>query len=53
MKNYYLYYLIDPILDQPKYIGITCSPEKRLEYHLTDTSNSKNAIGLESLKQKK
>lgn len=53
MKNYYLYYLIDPILDQPKYIGITCSPEKRLEYHLADTSNSKKCNWIRELKAKK
>ena len=38
MKNYYLYNLIDPNLNIPKYIGISCDPNRRYKDHLKDKS---------------
>lgn len=39
---YYLYYLIDPITNKVRYIGITNNPERRLKEHIRD-SKRKNS----------
>ena len=51
-KKYYLYYLIDPELQVPKYIGITCNPKNRLQKHLEDTAITKKTTWIKALKVK-
>ena len=38
MRTYYLYALMDPNLNIPKYIGITNNPDERLKHHINDKS---------------
>nr|DAH58124.1 MAG TPA: intron associated endonuclease [Bacteriophage sp.] len=51
MRKYYLYALIDPDLDSPKYIGITNNPDKRLQEHIEDTAITKKTKWISSLKE--
>lgn len=51
MRNYYLYALIDPILNSPKYIGITNNPERRFKEHIEDVSDTKKTRWIKSLKE--
>lgn len=50
MRKYYLYALIDPNLNSPKYIGITNNPDKRLQEHIEDTAITKKTRWISSLK---
>lgn len=51
MRKYYLYALIDPNLNSPKYIGITNNPDRRLREHIEDTATSKKTKWISSLKE--
>lgn len=51
MRKYYLYALIDPNLNSPKYIGITNNPSKRLQEHIEDTAITKKTKWISSLKE--
>lgn len=50
MRTYYLYALIDPILEVPKYVGITNNPKERLRKHLEDKSTTKKTKWIQNLK---
>lgn len=50
MRTYYLYALIDPNSNKPKYIGITNNPEERLKRHINDVSITKKTKWIKSLK---
>lgn len=49
-KNYYLYNLIDPNLNIPKYIGISCDPNRRFKDHLKDKSDTPKTKWIQKLK---
>lgn len=51
MRKYYLYALIDPNLNSPKYIGITNNPERRLQEHIEDSTITKKTKWISSLKE--
>lgn len=51
MRKYYLYALIDPNLNSPKYIGITNNPDRRLQEHIEDTAITKKTKWISSLKE--
>ena len=51
MRKYYLYALIDPNLNSPKYIGITNDPNRRLQEHIEDTAITKKTKWISSLKE--
>lgn len=36
-RNYYIYELIDPRTDTPRYVGITTTPNRRLRNHIDDS----------------
>lgn len=40
-RTYYLYALMDPDLNIPKYIGITCDPKRRFRKHIEDKAITK------------
>ena len=50
MRTYYLYALMDPNLNIPKYIGITNNPDERLKHHINDKSITKKTKWINSLK---
>ena len=50
MRTYYLYALMDPNLNIPKYIGITNNPDERLRHHINDKSITKKTKWINSLK---
>ena len=49
MRKYYLYQLIDPKLNIPKYIGITNNLQNRLNKHLLDRSITNKTKWIKSL----
>lgn len=48
-KKYYLYCLCDPIEKIPRYIGISCDPDRRFKQHLRDKSITKKTKWIKSL----
>lgn len=49
MRKYYLYTLNDPLLEIPKYVGISNNPERRFQEHLKDISVTKKTKWIKSL----
>lgn len=49
MRKYFLYTLNDPILECPKYVGISNNPERRFEEHIKDISCTKKTKWIHSL----
>ena len=49
MKKYYLYCLCDPNEKIPRYIGISCDPNRRFKHHLKDNSITPKTIWIKSL----
>lgn len=39
-RNYFIYELIDPRTDTPRYVGITATPNHRLQRHIDDSDTS-------------
>lgn len=51
IRKYYLYALVDPTLQIPKYIGITNNPTVRFNDHLNDKSITRKTKWIASLKK--
>lgn len=51
MRTYYLYVLVEPEVNIPKYIGITNNPKERLLKHLEDKSITKKTKWIKSLRE--
>jgi hypothetical protein len=46
---YFVYELIDPRTNEPRYVGITVNPNLRFEQHMSDKQNDKKRIWIQEL----
>ena len=50
-RIYYLYYLLDPESNIPRYIGISVDPKRRFKDHLKDKANTPKTNWIKSIKE--